>query len=234
MNEINNFLNEDQINNIFNQFSNVYVINYDKNAVKDKEYVGSVLLKVNIKKDKPSIKLHSFVMFRKNKIKWSNENICLVDPYWVKPFINNEKLNIKVEILKSKVDDDKRLYYKDYEYIELTLNQFIKRRILEIVGGKNSYTLIEAFFNFNERKSFVGYYKALNETSKHYLIEHEILSKKIIPQMNNLLKKLKKEWQELYIQEIKNDKAKQAIDQLIKKNKENKSANIIKLNSKTS
>lgn len=219
MKGIDELLDEDRINNIFNQYSNVFVINYSEDAKIDKDYAGRLVLKVNMKKDKKYIRINDHVRFRRDKVKWKSveQHVCIVDPYWVKPFINDEKLQVQVKVLKSKVVGNIREYYIDYETVELNYKQFITRRLFEEFGElKHSY--LEAYSNFQDRRKQVGYYQALNETSKHYLIKHEDLKKLVIPRVNNAIKRFKKEWDDLYVQDAKNAKAKTAIDQLMKDN----------------
>jgi len=230
VNKLSDFLNENQINNIFNSFSNIFVIRYDKDAKIENNYAGELLLKVKIKKDKKYIKVNDFVTFRIDKIKWTNnKNICIVDPYWIKPYINNEKLSIKVKVLRSRLVEDNREYYFDYDYINMTYKQFMSRRIIEKFGSIK-HSMIEAYSNFQKRRPIVGYYKALNETSKHYFIKHDTLKNEIIPTINNSLKEFKKEWNDLYIQELKNNKARKTINDLIQTNKSSK-AKIIEFES---
>jgi len=230
LSEIKEFLTEDNINNIYNNFSNVYVIKYNEDAKINDYFFGVLLLKVKVEKnkDKPII-VNDYVEFKSSKVKWKNTDVCLVDPKWVKKFQDNRELTIKVKVMKTKINEftSKREYYIDYEYLNLTFKQFISRRLLEEYINE-SYGIVKAFENFNFRMTQVGYYKALNETCKHYQIEHEIMKNTNIPKMNNSLKKYKKEWEQLYKQNLENDKAKEAIDKIIKENqKEKKSTKVI-------
>jgi len=216
--ELSDYLSEDLINNIYDRRTNVFVILYNEDAKIGDDYVGELLLKINIKKDKTYIKIHDHIRFRRDRVKWKNQErtVCLIDPYWVKLFINDEKLPIQVDVLKSRLVNGVRKYYKSRETIEMNYKQFITRRLYEEFHTlKHSY--LEAYSNFQERRNKVGYYQALNETSKHYLIEHNDLKKHVIPKINNALKRFKKEWNDLYIQDAKNAKAKKAIDELIEK-----------------
>lgn len=227
MKELSEYLSEDIINNIYDRHKNVFVVTYNEDAVIGNDYAGELLLKVNIEKDKPYIKINDHVRFKRDRIKWKNQqkNICVVDPYWVKLFIDDEKLPVQVKVLRSKVIKDKREYYKDYETIKMNYKQFISRRLFEEFHNLK-YSYMESYSNFQKRRKKVGYYQALNETSKHYLIEHNDLKTIVIPKVNNALKRFKKEWDVLYVQDIKNAKAKKAIDKLIKI-KRSKSADII-------
>ena len=216
--ELKNYLSEDQINNIYNIYSNVFIVSYNENAKIGNRYIGQVIGKVNITKDKPYIKIGDFIDFRIDKVKWKNETTLVVDPYWVSLYKNNEKLPIKIKVLRSKVVNNVRQYYEDHEIIEMTYKQFIQRRLLEEYSGVK-HSFMEAYSNFQKRRIAVGYYKALNETSKHYMIEHPYL-KSIIQRVNNSLKKYKKEWSDLYISSLRQNKAKESVDALIEKNKE--------------
>jgi hypothetical protein len=229
--ELKEYLTDEMIDNIYNEYSNVYVIKYDNDAQIDGLYFGRLLLKVNLKdgKDKkPFITINSYVEFSGEKMKWKNGTICLVDPYWVKKYRVIGKLKVRVKVLRSKADKDSdtRSYFVAYENVNLTFKQFIKRRLNEEYR-KSSYIALEAYSNFQMRRKQVGYYKALNETSKHYLLEHNLLKDQIIPKLNNSMKKYKKEWDDLYLQSLENDKAKLAIDKLIKDGEERNFAEII-------
>ena len=109
----------------------------------------------------------------------------------MKLFIDDEKLSVRVEVLRSKVVKEEREYYKDYEFIKMNYKQFISRRLFEEFHNLK-YSYMESYSNFQKRRNKVGYYQALNETSKHYLIEHNDLKNLIIPKINNALNDLKK------------------------------------------
>lgn len=227
-NEVKKYLREDMIDNIYNRYTNVFVIKYDEDALINGTYFGRLLLKVKIKEGKDkSIIINDFVEFRVDRVKWKNGTICLVDPYWVKKYRETNKISVKVKILKSKVnkENNKREYYTDYEYIKMTFSQFISRRLYE--NYKTSEHVLLIYSNFQTRRKRVGYYKALNETSKHYLVEHDILKDIIIPKINNSIRKYKKEWNELYTQNLEHDKAKRAIDNIIKENRREETCEII-------
>ena len=56
------------------------------------------------------------------------------------------------------------------------------------------YALIEAYENHKKmQRQHNDYYKALNSTSKHFLIEHETL-KSFISEVNNRKRTYKKDW----------------------------------------
>lgn len=228
--ELKNCLNEDKINNIYNTYSNVFIVLYDENAKTGNRYVGQLLARVNITKDKGYIKNGDFIDFRADKVKWKDGRVVVIDPYWVKLYLDKETLPIQVKVLRSKLVGDVRKYYQDHEVIEMTYKQFIKRRLMEEYSDVK-YSFIEAYSNFQGRRKTVGYYQALNETSKHYLIEHEHLKKVIIPRVNNSLKEYKKEWSDLYIRSLKQNKAREAVAKLIQDNKEMK-AEVINISSK--
>lgn len=228
--ELKNCLSEDKINNIYDTYSNVFVVLYDENAKMGNRYVGQVLAKVNITKDKSYIKNGDFIDFRVDKVKWKDGRVIIVDPYWVKLYMDKETLPIQVKVLRSKVVGDIRKYYEDYEIIEMTYKQFIKRRLMEDYANVK-HSFMEAYSNFQKRRKEVGYYQALNETSKHYMIEHENLKKIIIPRVNNSLKEYKKEWSDLYIRSLKQNKAREAVAKLIQDNKEMK-AEVINIRTK--
>lgn len=214
------YLSEDKIDNIHNQYKNVFVIKYNENAIKRNNYVGQLIAKVDMKKDKMYIKVGDYVEFRKDKIKWTDREICIIDPYWVKIYMDDEKLPIKVKVLKSKVDDgkDKREYYLSDEFVELNYKQFMERRLYEDYS-QMPHSFLASYKHFQERRKQVEYYKALNETCKHYLVEHTLLKNVIIPKINNSLREYKKEWKELLTKMLKQDRARKAINDLIEENK---------------
>lgn len=224
---LNDYLDEDGINNIYTEYKNVFVVKYDEDAKINNRYVGRLILKVNITKDRTYIKVGDYIDFRIDKVKWKNGEICIVDPYWVKVYLNTEKLSVEVKILKSKVEEGKRIYFESCECIDMTYKQFINRRLLEEYRNVK-YSFLEAYSNFQERRSTVGYYRALNETSKHYLIAHDELKNVVIPRVNNSLKKYKKEWENLYLKSLEQNRAQAAITKLVEINK-TKSDNVIKL-----
>jgi hypothetical protein len=216
---INDFLNEEQINRIYNEFNNVFVIRYKPDTEYNGKYVGRLLLKISLKKNN-NIKINDDVVFSVNKIKWRNDNVCVVNPHWVKKFLDGIKLKIKSKVLNSRINgNNERIYYYDYEYIELNYKQFISKKLVEDFGNIK-HNVIEAYFNFYKRRKKVGYYKALNETSKHYMVEHDYLRNIIVPNVSNALKNYKKEWFEFYIQTLENEKVKNSIKELNEEKKE--------------
>ena len=219
--ELENYISEDKINNIYNIYSNVFIVLYNENAKTGNRYVGQLIVKVNITKDKSYIKDGDFIDFRIDKIKWKDDKIVVIDPYWVTLYTDKETLPIKVKVLRSKVVNNNRNYYEDYEIINMTYKQFIKRKLMEDYANVK-YSLIEAYSNFQKRRKNVGYYQALNETSKHYMIEHDHLKKVIIPRVNNSLKEYKKEWGDLYTRSLKQNKTREAVAALIEDNKKRK------------
>ncbi len=228
--ELKNCLSEDKINNIYDRYTNIFVVLYDENAIKDGRYIGQLLSKVNITKDKSYIKDGDYVEFRSDKVKWKDGHVVVIDPYWVKLYMDRETVPVKVKVLRSKVVDEVRQYFTAYEPIEMTYKQFIKRRLMEEYADVK-HSFMEAYSNFQGRRKTVGYYRALNETSKHYMIEHDHLKKVIIPRVNNSLKEYKKEWQDLYTRSLKQNKAREAIAELIKDNKKIQ-AEVINIRSK--
>jgi len=218
--DIKKHLSESSIDNIYSQYANVFIIKYNENATKGNNYIGQLIAKVEMKKDKEYIRAGDYVEFRKDKIKWTNREVCIIDPYWVKMYMDDEKLSIRVKVLKSKVEDgkDKRVYYLSDEFIELNYKQFMERRLYEDYSHM-PYSFLASYKHFQERRKQVEYYRALNETCKHYLVEHALLKNVIIPKVNNSLREYKKEWKELLTQILKQDRARKAINDLIEQNK---------------
>jgi len=210
-----NCLTDEMIDNIYNEYSNVFAIEYI--PAESDYYIGKILLKVNVEKDK-GLLLNDYVSFKISKVKWKNEKICIVNPHWVRKYYHIQKLKVKVSVYKSKINpiNNNREYYDDYEYMNLTYKQFIKRRLLEEYR-LDEYAVMEAYANFQNRRPLVGYYQALNESSKHYRIPHDILKNEIIPKINNSIKNYKVEWTKLYNQKSQEDSILASIEKFIEK-----------------
>jgi len=205
------YVSEDTLNNIYNRNSNVFGIISNPNCLNNNgKCFGKVELIISIKRKKNILK-NDIVEFNKDKIKWRSSNsddkgcaLCLVDPYWCKNYINNPKIKCPIRVLKSKIENEQRIYYSVDDYILLTKDQFIKRNLLTKFAKIQSL-IIKACENFNDRYwSSKNYYKSLNETSKHYLIKHDQL-KTFISTYNNAKKEFNKEWNKLLLKHYENN-----------------------------
>jgi hypothetical protein len=202
--DIEDYLDENGLNNLYDQFKNVVVCETNpslKNSLGN--MIGRVLLTIDSKKK--SLKKESRVEFSPERIKWrsamkDNKCIVVILSHWAKPYLRDIKLKVLVKVLRSKVDSNgKRVYYEDTEDLDLTMDQFIQRRMNEELAMYR-YKYVQAYENFNRRNfQLKDYYRALNETSKHYMIPHEKL-KTLISNINHLKKALKKEWNNYLIQ----------------------------------
>jgi len=215
--KIEDYLDENGINNLFNEYSDVVVCETNPNLRNNKNnMIGRVLLTINSKKK--SIKNGNRVEFASRRVKWrssmkGDKCVVVLLSHWAKPFLRDIKINVKVKVLRSKIDNnDKRVYYEDTEKLDLTMDQFIQRRMNEELAMYR-YKYIQAYENFNRRNfQLKDYYRALNETSKHYIIPHEKL-KSLISNINHLKKELKKEWNEYLLQHYKKHIEEKMIDE---------------------
>lgn len=189
------YLSEENIANIFNTYNNVCVIKIESDEQGTNHLLGKLLSKVNVseKKDKSNLQLECWVRFKNNLIMWQYENICIVNIYYVKLFDYKKSIKFEVPVKVQKYSKEKQCYITETELMNLTYDQFIKRRMIEEMGGV-SFAIIEGYMNFRNRKTKVGYNRAVNETCKHYFIDSEEFKLKVIPTIANFLKACKKEW----------------------------------------
>ena len=182
MNDIANYVSKETLDNIYNRNSNVLGIITNTELEENGRGIGTVVLFVNLKK-KSYFKYGDVISYNKSKLQWSSiadDDGCklyLINPYWCKAYNHDVKIPCDVEVLKSVDDNGERKYYKSTEKMFLTKKQYIKRYNIELFGDVK-YRMIAACENmwerFNEHKD---YYKALNESAKHYLIDHTVLKK---------------------------------------------------------
>jgi len=232
--KLNDYLNEESISKIYELYTNVLIIETDPNVITEYEKkFGKVLLDIESKKK--SIVTGDYVVFDIDRIKWKskfhgNKIIVVINPYWVKKFIHEPKIPIEVDVLKSKTTKKGREYYIDVETIKLTFNQFFERRKLELCG-KYQYCYMQASRNFNKRYGETNdYYKALNEVSKHYGIEHHSL-KQFISAYSHIKKNIKSEWSKLLLKYYENNQSDYLLSKLMNKNSDKK--NVISLKTGT-
>jgi hypothetical protein len=216
--KIEDYIDQNLLDNIYSRNSNVLGVIANPDITNErKKCFGKVLLLVNIEKKK-NINIKDNIEFYPNKIKWRSSfsdkkgrKLLLVDPYWCKLYIHDRKIHCPIRILKSKVEGTERIYYGIDEDILLTKNQFIKRKLL-LKFAKTPHIIFEACENFNERWwTTKDYYRALNETSKHYLIKHDQL-KIYIGEYNNAKKQFQAEWNNLLIKHYQNNESDQEFD----------------------
>lgn len=217
--EYKKYLTEDMVERVIDLYPKCFVIEYNDKVLVDNSYVGKVIFKNKV--TKRTISIGKNVSFSKDKVKYkTNGNgkyrAAIVNQYWVKPFINDPRIPIKVKIYKSKIDSSgKRVYYEDDEKIELTYTQYVKRML--IYDFRNyKYQIMEAYDNFKRRYAKHGdYYLALNETCKHYFITHDML-KIVLAKIDNAKKRYKKNWKDEYILFLENNRDQKLIDEITK------------------
>ena len=226
------YINDDMLEKIYEEYPKCFGIRFNENIIVNGKCVGQVLLLSGV--TKKTIGYNSRVKFLKEKIKYiTGENngskLCVINQYWVKPFINNPKLKFKIKVLKSKLNEttNERVYFYDLEEIELTYSQYIMRNMI-IDFGNYKHQIICAYENFKQRYGLHhNYYRALNETCKNYLIKHDML-KSILSRIDNTKKKYKKEWTKEYIKHLEINRDQRIIDELFKDSKvEKDKSNIV-------
>lgn len=229
------YINDDMLERIYEEYPKCFGIRVNENIESDDgKYIGQVLLLSGVTKKK--IGYNSRVKFLKDKIRYRSREIdgfklCIVNQYWVKPFINNPKLKFKIKVLKSKLNEttNERIYFYDFDEMELTYSQYIMRNMI-IDFGNYKHQIVCAYENFKQRYGLHhDYYRALNETCKNYFIKHDML-KSILSKVDNTKKKYKKEWTKEYIKHLEINRDQKLIDELFEdyESKEKKS-NVIQL-----
>ena len=166
------YINDDMLEKIYEEYPKCFGIRFNENIIVNGKCVGQVLLLSGV--TKKTIGYNSRVKFLKEKIKYiTGENngskLCVINQYWVKPFINNPKLKFKIKVLKSKLNEttNERVYFYDLEEIELTYSQYIMRNMI-IDFGNYKHQIICAYENFKQRYGLHhNYYRALNETCQN-------------------------------------------------------------------
>jgi hypothetical protein len=213
-------LNEDIIENICNRYNDIFVIETKDDYFIDDMMIGIIRMSLDVKKQRRYLKDGSHVLFPNQKVKWrssyENDNyIVIVKSHWVKAYTHDLKLPVivPVQTYTRNPTNNKKTYSKDYEEIEMNYNQYVKRRMI-IDFHDESYSLLMAYDNHKKRNSkYRDYYKALNETAKHYMIEHETL-KEFISKVNNRKKQYKKDWIEVKIKFLENKQIEKELDSI--------------------
>ena len=232
-------LTEDVINNIFDKYDDVFLIETKKNYYVNGCMVGIIRLVVNVKKQRQYLKVGTYVLFQDCKIIWrsiideNNNYIIIMKSHWVKAYKHDLKLPITVPIQKyiRNKEDGAMSYYKDTEVIEMNYNQYVNRRIV-VDFHDTPYSLLMAYENHKKRQcKYNDYYKALNETAKQYMIEHEIL-KKFISAVGHKKKEYKKDWVEWKYQDRENKVIEKELDLILgdNENEDFTTAKVINLN----
>jgi hypothetical protein len=211
--KISDYTDQNLLNSIYDKYSNVFGVICNPDILNEnKKCFGVVLLEISVK-NKKDINLNDHVEFIQKKIKWRSSypdkkgrKLCLVDAYWCKRYIHDRKIKCSIRVLKSQVEGSERIYYGYNEEIMLTKDQYIKRQLI-LKFSKYPAIVFEACKNFDQRWWITkDYYRALNETSKHYLIKHEQL-KKYVAQYNKAKKEFNEEWNKLLLKYYENNEA---------------------------
>ena len=215
-------LSEDQINNIFDRYNDVFLIETKQNAHINNSVVGIIRLGVNVKKQRQYLKSGVYVLFPELRVVWrsspdeNGHNLVIVKSHWVKKYTIDLKLPITVPIQKyvRNKETGEITYYKDYETIYMNYNQYVNRRMI-VDYHDTPYSMLMAYENHKRRQQkYNDYYRALNESSKQFMIEHEVL-KKFISDVGHKKKKYKKEWVEWKYQDSENSIIEKELDLIL-------------------
>lgn len=226
MKKYEKYINNEILENITNQFENIFGV--VSNPHFENEYgkcVGQIVLAIKLK-NKVNLSLGDIVEFKESKIKWRSSYpddhgriICLLDPHWVKQHKINIRIDVPVKVQKTivkEVDGQiEKEYFIETEYQKMNRNQFIKRKMIEYLRDYKYYE-IEAVNNLNARYSeHKDYYRAVNETSKNYVIPSDYLIS-LRGKINSIKKKILSEWMNLELSYFKNKNAQTDMDELYK------------------
>ncbi|HUU87791.1 MAG TPA: hypothetical protein VMX17_08570 [Candidatus Glassbacteria bacterium] len=236
--ELEKYLSKDSINNLFDRLTDVFIIELDiYGELQSGKNVGQVKLCIDV--SKPYITNGDFVEFYLSKAKYKSvvvedKMIAALNPRWVKLYNHDPKLKVRVPVLSSRVNEatNEREYYEDYEVMELTFKQYQKRRILKDFGDKYTFGQMEAYNNMSRRfQQHKDYYRALNETSKHYFVTHTFIKDVIFPEINNAKKRYRKDWRTFLMKQYQSNENEKRINDFLKDIKESvPENNVIQLN----
>jgi len=217
--EILKHITEDTYNNILNRQSKCIGIESLSDVKNESnKRVGRILMihysdAIPDKKRKKTLLLGMFVSFNQDKILWSSGNFYLIDPYFVKSYLPDPKVEVPVNVF------DPKTLSMGREIMSLTYKQFQERRLNEFfVKKKMPYHWVNAYNNF--RRVFTGkgqYYLAINSTIKHcWITQGDLLH--IISVINNHKKAIKNEWMKYINNQMKNNNSIKIIEELYKEN----------------
>jgi hypothetical protein len=217
------YASQDTLINIEKNYKKIVGVECNPEILNENEKtVGRVILFSN---SNNKVSLNLIVQFRADKIKWisnkelENKKLVLVDPYWVKSYTPNPKLNVPTNIFDIKTNQKITIMR------ELTYNQFMKNRLLEYYG-KWMHRYVEAYENFCNLMKSKSYYYAINSTVKNYFIPQEDL-KEIIALINNQKKKIKKEWNGHLNKYLEQHQSQKSINELFAKNNEKSPSKVL-------
>ena len=186
-------LNEKSWDNIPNNHSKIIGVECDTNQLNEyKKNIGTIIMMLDVKK---KLMLNDAVEFLMEKRKWistipyKNKNMILIDPYWVRIYKPNPRVECSILVYNRKKD------ITEIEIIKYNKKQFFKRRLSEKLEDWK-YGDILAIENFNRMFGPNPKYKALNSTVKQYRIEEKRLAS-LLGKHNNVLKSINTEWNKL-------------------------------------
>ena len=204
--EILKHVSEDVYYNIFNRYTKCIGIESLADVKNENnKRVGRVLMihysdTIPKNKRKKTLLLGMFVSFNHRKVLWWSDNFYLVDPFFVKPYLPDPKIEVPVNVFNAKT-----LNYES-EMMSLTYRQFQERRLSEFFVKKQMpYHWVHAYKNFRYMFSSTGqHYLAINSTVKHCWIMQADLEH-LISVIDNHKKIIKKEWFKHTQDKMRND-----------------------------
>jgi len=230
MNKVENYINACTLNNI-RKNSNVLGIITNTEIEEKGRGIGTVVLFVNLKK-KSYFKYGDIITYNKSKLKWSSKpdkdgcRLYLINPYWCSAYNHDIKIPCDVDVLKSYEEGGNRKYHIETEKVYMSKKQYIKRYNIELFGGVK-YRVILACQNMWERINIhKDYYRALNETSKHYMIEHEQL-KSYYGKYKNAAGVAVRKWEKFKVEYYTQNQNEQALQFKLDELKSKSESNII-------
>jgi hypothetical protein len=199
--EVLKHVSESTLNNIINRTVKcIGIRSLSKKENANKKRVGKIIMIyysdiIPKEKHKKSLLLDMIVEYKNDKIKWHSSEATdksgfhLVDPYYVKPYKIEPKLNVPVSVYKRKSNSI------ETEMVSYTYKQFQERRLDEyFIEKKWLYKGVKAYKNFRKMFASTGqYYMAINSTVKHCMISQGALEH-ILGMIDAKKKQIKNEW----------------------------------------
>jgi len=225
--EVFSRISEDTFNNIiYSNYTKCIGIESDNRIINENnKRVGKIIFihyseTIPVNKIKKSLDLGMFVEFKEEKGTFQSRivsdgtqvGIWLVDPYFVKAYKPDPKIEVPVQILDIKTNQIVT------EMRQLTYKQFQENRLnLFFYNSKWQTRWSDAYKNFRKMFAKTGlYYLAINSTVKNYLISQSDL-KSILAQVDNQKRKIKSEWTRCLNQNLQTNEAMKSIQALIDK-----------------
>jgi hypothetical protein len=227
------YASESTIDNIYNQYHDSFGVISNLNIINEGKCFGKVVLVIGILKKK-FIKKGSIIKFQEKNVKWSSTHfddkgctLHILKAHWCTPFKFEEQLNVPIRILKSKrLEDGTRHYWGEDELLTFTKDQYIERMLLHKYA-KEPVMIYYACKNMARRfKEHRDYYRALNETSKHYLIKHERL-KSYYGEYQKAKQTFYKNWDVLLLESYRYNKIEKDISEMYNQLTEVKNSKVI-------